>query len=769
MDLAARLRTEASRTDERRLLVLAGAPERTHERACDALEAAAVTDATYLGPADPPATVPARDSVGHLPLDRATELLGTTREAVIVDCQAACRPNAIGRAVGAVDGGGLLLLLTPPLAEWADRRDSFDATLAVPPFERAEVSGHFRRRLVGTLRAHRGVAVVDVDTGTIETEGLTDPPPRRPAPDPEPPGDHRFPVAAYEACRTADQAEAVAAFERAETLVLEADRGRGKSSAAGLAAACLACEGRDVLVTAPAYRNARELFARAGELLADLDSLAGQDASENPRRLETRDGRVRFRPPAEAVELPGDPDVAIADEAAALPVARLEALLDAPAAAFATTVHGYEGTGRGFDVRFRDRLADRDRDVRDVTLVTPIRYAPGDPVEVWAFRALALDARPPVDPLVANAEPEGVAYSRLAADDLLADEHLLREAFGLLVAAHYRTEPDDLARLLDAPNVAVRALSHDGHVVSVALLAREGGLPADLRTRMYGGERVRGNMVPDVLTTQCRDEQAGLPVGWRVLRVATHGAARSRGLGSLLLERVRAEAAERDLDYLGVGYGATPTLVDFWAKNGFYTVHLSTTRNERSGEHSAVMVAPISTAGRTLLERHTRWFLRRAPGTLADPLSGADPDVVRATLRATAAPDQTDDDGTSPDAGLDPDLSEPEWRVVAGAAEGAAIFDTAPRPFRRLTVHHLAGDADSGDSPVPEEAARELDARDERLLVAKALQARPWPDVADALDYHSTTECKRAMGQVAGYLVDRYGTETAREDRGRLR
>ncbi|MFB6086935.1 MAG: GNAT family N-acetyltransferase, partial [Haloarculaceae archaeon] len=185
------------------------------------------------------------------------------------------------------------------------------------------------------------------------------------------------------------------------------------------------------------------------------------------------------------------------------------------------------------------------------------------------------------------------------ADDLLADEHLLREVFGLLVLAHYRTEPNDLARLLDAPNVSVRALLHEGHVVSVALLAREGDLPADLRASMYEGERVRGNMIPDVLTSQLRDENAGVPAGMRVLRIATHHAARSRGLGSALLDAIRAEFAD-EVDWLGTGYGATPDLVRFWAANGFRTVHLSTRRNETSGEHSVVMLDPTSDAGQRL-------------------------------------------------------------------------------------------------------------------------------------------------------------------------
>jgi tRNA(Met) cytidine acetyltransferase len=740
--LAADLRAEAARANERRLVVLAG----DRDAALDAAR-------TCTAGLDGVTLLTTREDAGwggaeRLPPRRADRLMGTTRDAVVLDAHEGFSPNVLGRAVGAVDGGGLFVLLAPPLDAWPDARDDADERFAVPPNDIGDVTGHFRRRLVDTLYAHPGIAVVDVDAGRVERDGHTDTPPARQRSTPEAPAGHAFPRAAYEACLTADQADALAAFERLQdrdarpAVVVEADRGRGKSAAAGLAAASLAIEGRDVLVTAPDERNVAELFARATALATTTGDRVDAE-SDDGRLVTAAGGRVRYAPPARAVDRPAAPDAVIVDEAAALPVRALTALLDAPAVAFVTTVHGYEGTGRGFEVRFRDGLADADREVTDVRLDEPIRYAAGDPVEVWAFRALLLDARPAVDEAVAGADPADTTYRRLDAPTLLADEPLLREAFGLLVLAHYRTEPDDLARLLDAPNIRARALTVDGHVTCVALLAREGGLDAALRESMYEGRRVRGNMIPDVLTSQLRDIDAGKPVGYRVLRIATHPALRSRGFGSRLLSACHDELDDA-VDWFGVGYGATPRLVRFWADNGYRTVHLSTTRNASSGEHSAVMLRPTSPDGRALYTRHARRFRSRMRDGLSDALSGLDPDVVRAVLRAA-------------DAGDGPALSAHEWRVVAAAAYGPGLYDAAPGAFRDLSLAHLL------------DPTADLSARAERLLVRKALQAHDWERVADDLDYVSTRQCMRALGDAVRPLVDRYGTDAAREERDRYR
>jgi tRNA(Met) cytidine acetyltransferase len=752
MQIAARLRREAVQTNQRRVLVLAGEPSRTRECAGDALEAAGIDLAatTYLGPGRP------LDCETLAP-ERSRRLLGTTRTALVVDCHERCEPNALGRVAGTVAGGGLLVLLVPPLDSWPTRRDAFDETLAVPPFDVDDVDGNLRRWLVETLRAHRGVAIIDTDGDTVESDGLVDPAPALSISDRTPPqenpgspgdidDDTGFPGSAYEACLTGDQRAVLSTLEQLRdpgtAVVVESDRGRGKSSVAGLAAASLAAEGRDVLVTAPRYRGCAELFARVAALLAACDALTGRDSERNPRRLETDSGGVRFRDPASAADLPGDPDRVFVDEAAAIPVDLLRSLLEADGLAFTTTVHGYEGTGRGFSVRFREHLSEGPHEVTDVRMSEPVRYAAGDPVEVWSFRALALDARPPVAPLVADATPDTVSYRRLSPTALRADESLLRAVFGLLVLAHYRTEPNDLARLLDAPNVTVHALLADGHPVSVALLAREGGLSATTRAETYEGGTVRGNLVPDLFASQLRDEAAAGAVGHRVLRIATHGAARSRGLGSCLLDHLREYCTG---DWFGVGFGATPRLVAFWRANGFGAVHLATSRDERSGEHSAIMLDPLSDRGRRLHARQTDRLCRRLPAMLADPLSGVDPDVVRAVCRSIDRPPELD-------------LTAFEWQIAAGLAHGVAVYDTAPRAVRRLTLQHL----------IARETDR-LDAREERLLVGRALQCRPPAAVASALSYPSERTCMRAFGDAVETLVEVYGTETARQELERLR
>jgi tRNA(Met) cytidine acetyltransferase len=200
------------------------------------------------------------------------------------------------------------------------------------------------------------------------------------------------------------------------------------------------------------------------------------------------------------------------------------------------------------------------------------------------------------------------------------------------------------------------------------------------------------------------------------------------------------------VDWLGVGYGATPELVRFWARNGYSTVHLATSRNATSGEYSVVMLDPCSDDGEALATRHSGWFQDRIAAVLSDPLDDCDPDVVRAVLRAT-------------DSEPSLSLSEWEWRVIAGVPGGASILDTNPRPFRDLARRHLSDPADPSA----------LSEQEERLLVRKVLQARPWAAVTGELAFVSERECMRALGEAYQPLVDRYGDAVAHEEADRYR
>ncbi|MFB6109694.1 MAG: tRNA(Met) cytidine acetyltransferase TmcA [Halodesulfurarchaeum sp.] len=744
--VAAKLAREARAHDERRVLVIAGAAESAGDplaaakRALDAAEIP-LTETTLVGPE-------AGMACEHLTPARAGSLLGTTRSAVVLDCRDACRPNTLGTVVGAVDGGGLLVLLTPTLDAWPDRRDGFDEGLAVPPDTLADVTGHFRERLVRTLRTHPGIAIVDLGAagdGAVRRDGLTHAAPRRP-PEPITEPAESVPDELLEACLTQDQVDAagdlLALPDGPAAAVLAADRGRGKSSVAGLVAAWYAHRGETIVVTGPQERAATAFFDRVAELLDRLGTLEA-GGSEPTRHFETTSGgSIRFVPASDLSGQLDSADAVFVEEAAALPVGTLESTLSVDRLVFITTLHGYEGSGRGFAVRFRDRLEAARHAVREISLADPIRYAGGDPVEVWATRALLLGASPVPDSVVAEATPERVTDEHLTTSELVADEALLGEVFGLLVTAHYRTEPDDLARMLDGSNLAVWVLRQNGHVVAVALLAREGGLPAGTRESVYRGQRIRGNMLPDVLMSQLRDESAGAPVGLRVVRIATHHAVRSRGLGSHLLDRIREEFAPI-VDWIGSGFGATPELVRFWRENGYRPVHLSTGRNDRSGEHSVLMLRGTSPAGDRLAAAHGRWFAARIGGNCADSLAAVDPAVIRATLDATARPPPLS-------------LSPHQWRVIVGAAFGPGLYSVDPAPFRSLVVHGLI----DGNASLSDRAAH--------LLIEGVLQLRGWDRVAADLDFASRTAAMRALGEALQPLVETYGPPEAQRERRRF-
>lgn len=485
-----------------------------------------------------------------MPAKKARILLGQETDVIVFDAHSGFDVNAFAAASGTLRGGGTLFLLTPPLNVWAAFPDPDYRRFIPYPYQPADVEGRFLRRFVGLLACRSDFSPATADLGL--------------KPD--------------------LQADAVITILQTEVpVVLTADRGRGKSAALGMAASLLIAEGQRVVLTAPARATVEAVFKHA----------------ENPP--------VFFAPDDLLQTLP-DADVLMVDEAAAIPVPLLLTMLKQyPRCVFSTTLHGYEGSGRGFALRFQKQLEIHAPGWKSIRLYQPIRWAENDPLEHFINRALLLDVDiAPCPPCGGSSE-----YRLLDRDELVQNEFLLRQLFGLLVTAHYQTRPSDLRQMLDAPDISIHVLEQSGEILAVALLSREGGLDAELVAAIHAGKRrPHGHPVPQTLTFHAGIAGAAQLICERVMRIAVHPRLQGQGLGSQLLEYLVKYAERSGADYIGVSYAMTPELLSFWERAGFVLMRVGHRRDTASGSYSAVQIRGLTAAGKALANQFTVQFTR---------------------------------------------------------------------------------------------------------------------------------------------------------------
>jgi len=715
-DLAAALAQDATSSYQRRTLLLAGSREWGRAAAVAALEAAQFSAALWITD-QPQAPYPALET------SKAHKVLGQELDALVLDAHAGFDPDAFGAAVGTVRGGGLLLLLTPPFDRWPALPDPQNSRIGAEP---DASGGRFLRHLVRVLGEAEAPVLVREDCGLPDT--------------PRPPPIPFKPQWRDAECRTEDQHLAVEALlrcargHRRRPAVLISDRGRGKSAALGIAAARLLRDGtRRILLTGPRLESVRPALEHAARLLPGCEAGRGH--------LRLGSSIFEFVPPDALCLAPRPAELLLVDEAAAIPVPLLQRLLHHyPRIAFATTVHGYEGNGRGFAVRFRKVLDRETPGWREIQLQQPIRWAPDDPLERLAFRALLLDAEPTPSATLEHLTAEHCECNALDRDRLLDDEETLYELFGLLVLAHYRTTPLDLRHLLDGPGVSVSILSYRGHVAATALCVDEGGFDPELARQVYlGRRRLRGHLLPQTLSQHLGIEEAPLLHGRRIMRIAVHPAVQGRGLGSRLLRELAENAT--GVDYLGSSFGADPDLLRFWQRAGFLPVRIGISRDAASGTHSAAVIQPLSAAGRELFDLARSRFHRHLPDMLGDALRSLEPPLAAALLNRSDSPPP-------------PSLSSQDWRDLAGFAFALRQYELCPGPVRELARFALT---QSGLEP-PERT----------LLVARVLQGRSWKEVADLLGLSGRKAALAELREVVGRLVLGYGNQATQEEVKRL-
>ncbi|EKF8458937.1 tRNA cytosine(34) acetyltransferase TmcA [Escherichia coli] len=358
-----------------------------------------------------------------------------------------------------------------------------------------------------------------------------------------------------------------------------AARGRGKSALAGQLISRIA---GSAIVTAPAKAATDVLAQFAGE-------------------------KFRFIAPDALLASDEQADWLVVDEAAAIPAPLLHQLVSRfPRTLLTTTVQGYEGTGRGFLLKFCARFPHLHR----FELQQPIRWAQGCPLEKMVSEALVFD-----DENFTHTPQGNIVISAFEQTLWRSEPETPLKVYQLLSGAHYRTSPLDLRRMMDAPGQHFLQAAGENEIAGALWLVDEGGLSQELSQAVWAGfRRPRGNLVAQSLAAHGSNPLAATLRGRRASRIAVHPARQREGTGRQLI--AGALQYTRDLDYLSVSFGYTGELWRFWQRCGFVLVRMGNHREASSGCYTAMALLPMSDAGKHLAERE-HYRLRRDAQALA--------------------------------------------------------------------------------------------------------------------------------------------------------
>ncbi|MDP5214756.1 GNAT family N-acetyltransferase [Pseudoalteromonas tunicata] len=486
------------------------------------------------------------------------QLLGQEFDFAVYDGFSGISPDKLAALSGTITAGGLLILLLPEYKQLCDFKDP--SFYIFQSAEQLNQHSHFNQRFASQLSK---LAHISFD----QALGLNIP---------------KIEVQARE-IQTEQQQAAVEmiikhSLGRANRpLLLTADRGRGKSSALGLAAAQLVNQGKNVVITTSQRRAVESAF--------------NHFAMQTQFSAQAESPLFRYIPPDQLISQAITADILFVDEAASLPVPILIELLKRfNRIIFATTIHGYEGTGRGFTLRFCPYLKQHFPDSRFVHLDEPIRFASNDPLEININQLLGLNA----DCTELKQLTAPLQFSEVSQATLCENEPLLQQTFALLVLAHYQTSANDFRHLLDAANLRIFVVSHQEEVIATALVAIEGELSNELSSAIVAGKRrPQGHLLAQSVA-QIKQQQCFLtePLA-RIVRIAVHPYFQSQNIGHQLLSFIETHLAT-NVAAIGASFGAYPVLVHFWMKQDYQVIKLGFKKDSISAEHACLVIKPIT-------------------------------------------------------------------------------------------------------------------------------------------------------------------------------
>lgn len=219
----------------------------------------------------------------------------------------------------------------------------------------------------------------------------------------------------------------------------------------------------------------------------------------------------------------------------------------------ASTINGYEGTGRSLSLKLIQQLrentrptvakapaadesaaltslsgthskkgssalsgvASKARNLKEIQLHVPIRYSSGDQVEKWLNELLCLDASSLPRSSIFSGSPKDCQLFSVSRDTLFsyhpASELFLQRMIALYVASHYKNQPNDLQLMSDAPQhrlfVLLPPIADDEHIlpdpIAVIQVVMEGMISKEaILDSLSRGLRAGGDMIPWLVSQQ---------------------------------------------------------------------------------------------------------------------------------------------------------------------------------------------------------------------------------------------------------------------------
>ena len=557
----------------------------------------------------------------------SSKVLGQTYQILILQDFSEITPNILARTVETISGGGIIFLVLPQINDIKDLSTipmSFDTSLY------SEIYGNafprFSKRFLRSLtKCHNCLIFSSKENGELELINqdpiLSDKPEsvdNEELKEVKEKVSEIFPVGPIvNNALTNDQSQVILqifttlkGYEQHKIIGVTAARGRGKSAALGLSLACaIGLNYSNLFVTAPSPDNLKTLFEF---FLHGLDSLGISESqyriitsntfhnqilrieinrnlnvNSNSLNSNQTDNNNHYQRQTLSYISPdqfnylGQCEILAIDEAAAIPLPSVRKLLGPYVVLLASTVNGYEGTGRALSIKLFDELRKKvgsvggriDSHFIEVNMTVPIRYSLNDPIESWLFSLLALDAQP--EPIKSMPAPNNCTLFQINRAILFSEglkepaiEKYLRSLISISIGSHYKNQPDDLMLAADSPAHRLFTLlsppspGQPPFPIVYLQVVLEGKIDDDrVKDVMNRSESPPGNLVPWILQRNFSeftqkfsqsdrisisenpsdendhlDNIAGLS-GVRIVRLAVHPMMQGKGYGSRAMEQ----------------------------------------------------------------------------------------------------------------------------------------------------------------------------------------------------------------------------------------